>query len=348
MSPNCPLCDSVCPLCVPVSPRCPQCPQIVSCVSPVCPHVSVPSVSLCLSLCPSCPLCVPMSLLCPPVPVAMMSPWCSQCPHSVPMSPRCPQSCWTCWAPPALQCPHVSPCPHVPVSVVSPCVPNVPTMNPVCPQSLLVLLDLLGAPSTAMSPCPCVPVPMVSPWCSQCPHGVPTMSPVCPQSCWCCWTCWAPPALQCPHVPCNGPAPCPLCVCGVPMVSSVSPNCPLCPQSLLVLLDLLGAPGPAIHSHFPQSHHWFLRLHDIERRLRHLGFLQSPPPPFFRLSPAPGPVEDDHVPFLRRGVPVLHVIPTPFPRVWHTLGDTEDNLHPPTVHDLAKVLLLFVAEFLQL
>ncbi|XP_064557624.1 glutaminyl-peptide cyclotransferase-like protein isoform X2 [Zonotrichia leucophrys gambelii] len=119
-------------------------------------------------------------------------------------------------------------------------------------------------------------------------------------------------------------------------------------QSLLVLLDLLGAPGPAIHSHFPQSHHWFLRLHGIERRLRHLGFLQSPPPPFFRLGPAPGPVEDDHVPFLRRGVPVLHVIPTPFPRVWHTLGDTEDNLHPPTVHDLAKVLLLFVAEFLQL
>ncbi|XP_071276973.1 glutaminyl-peptide cyclotransferase-like protein isoform X1 [Agelaius tricolor] len=119
-------------------------------------------------------------------------------------------------------------------------------------------------------------------------------------------------------------------------------------MSLLVLLDLLGAPSPAIHSHFPQSHRWFLRLHGIEQRLRRLGLLQSPPPPFFRLALAPGPVEDDHVPFLRRGVPVLHVIPTPFPRVWHTLGDTEDNLHPPTVHDLAKVLLLFVAEFLQL
>ncbi|XP_059728425.1 LOW QUALITY PROTEIN: glutaminyl-peptide cyclotransferase-like protein [Haemorhous mexicanus] len=119
-------------------------------------------------------------------------------------------------------------------------------------------------------------------------------------------------------------------------------------MSLLVLLDLLGGPAPAIHSHFPQSHRWFLRLRGIEQRLRRLGLLQSPPPPFFRLGPAPGPVEDDHVPFLRRGVPVLHVIPTPFPRVWHTLGDTEDNLHPPTVQDLAKVLLLFVAEFLQL
>ncbi|XP_071656991.1 glutaminyl-peptide cyclotransferase-like protein isoform X2 [Patagioenas fasciata] len=73
--------------------------------------------------------------------------------------------------------------------------------------------------------------------------------------------------------------------------------------SLLVLLDLLGAPSPAIHSHFPQSHHWFLRLVAIERRLRELGLLELPPlaQPLFRLEPPPGAVEDDHVPFLRRG-----------------------------------------------
>ncbi|NWT63489.1 QPCTL protein, partial [Erythrocercus mccallii] len=77
----------------------------------------------------------------------------------------------------------------------------------------------------------------------------------------------------------------------------------VCPQSLLVLLDLLGGPSPAIHSHFPQSHHWFLRLVSIEQRLRRLGLLHAAPPepPFFRLSPAPGPVEDDHLPFLQRG-----------------------------------------------
>ncbi|NWT89367.1 QPCTL protein, partial [Lanius ludovicianus] len=119
-------------------------------------------------------------------------------------------------------------------------------------------------------------------------------------------------------------------------------------QSLLVLLDLLGGPSPAIHSHFPRTHHWFLRLvtigEDTGTRLgTRLGTRGKG-----RLGPAPGPVEDDHVPFLQRGVPVLHLIPTPFPRVWHTLGDTEDNLHPPTVQDLAKVLLVFVAEFLQL
>ncbi|KAM6395755.1 LOW QUALITY PROTEIN: glutaminyl-peptide cyclotransferase-like protein [Rhynochetos jubatus] len=121
-------------------------------------------------------------------------------------------------------------------------------------------------------------------------------------------------------------------------------------MSLLVLLDLLGAPHPAIHSHFPRTHHWFLRLVGIEQRLRRLGMLRARPrdPPFFRLTPAPGPVEDDHLPFLQRGVPVLHVIPVPFPAVWHTLEDTEANLHPPTVEDLCRILGTFVAEFLQL
>ncbi|XP_077049191.1 LOW QUALITY PROTEIN: glutaminyl-peptide cyclotransferase-like protein [Agelaius phoeniceus] len=119
-------------------------------------------------------------------------------------------------------------------------------------------------------------------------------------------------------------------------------------MSLLVLLDLLGAPSPAIHSHFPQSHAGSCACTASSSVCAAWGSCSRRRRRFSALAPAPGPVEDDHVPFLRRGVPVLHVIPTPFPRVWHTLGDTEDNLHPPTVHDLAKVLLLFVAEFLQL
>ncbi|KFQ79391.1 Glutaminyl-peptide cyclotransferase-like, partial [Phaethon lepturus] len=69
--------------------------------------------------------------------------------------------------------------------------------------------------------------------------------------------------------------------------------------SLMVLLDLLGAHHPAIHSHFPRTHHWFLRLVAIGgtwgQGRRGWDW------PFFRLSPAPGPVEDDHVPFLQRG-----------------------------------------------
>jgi glutaminyl-peptide cyclotransferase len=37
---------------------------------------------------------------------------------------------------------------------------------------------------------------------------------------------------------------------------------------------------------------------------------------------------DDHLPFLHRGVSVLHVIAEPFPRVWHTLGVSTPSPFP--------------------
>ncbi|XP_068766651.1 glutaminyl-peptide cyclotransferase-like protein, partial [Struthio camelus] len=120
--------------------------------------------------------------------------------------------------------------------------------------------------------------------------------------------------------------------------------------SLLVLLDLLGGPDPAIYSHFTRTHAWFLHLVAIEERLHDLGLLRAHPRQrmYFRPGPAPGAVADDHLPFLQRGVPVLHLIPTPFPGVWHTPADTEANLHPPTAANLAKILAVFVADFLHL
>lgn len=51
-------------------------------------------------------------------------------------------------------------------------------------------------------------------------------------------------------------------------------------------------------------------------------------------------------PCLCTGVPVLHVIATPFPQFWHTLDDTEENMHRPTVENLTKVMAVFVAEYL--
>lgn len=49
---------------------------------------------------------------------------------------------------------------------------------------------------------------------------------------------------------------------------------------------------------------------------------------------------------IRTGVPVLHVIATPFPQFWHTLDDTEENMHRPTVENLTKILAVFLAEYL--
>ncbi|XP_028712004.2 glutaminyl-peptide cyclotransferase-like protein isoform X2 [Peromyscus leucopus] len=119
---------------------------------------------------------------------------------------------------------------------------------------------------------------------------------------------------------------------------------------LFVLLDLLGAPSPIFFSHFPRTARWFQRLRSIEKRLHRLNLLQSHPQEvmYFQPGEPPSSVEDDHIPFLRRGVPVLHLIATPFPAVWHTPADTEANLHPPTVHNLSRILAVFLAEYLGL
>lgn len=52
------------------------------------------------------------------------------------------------------------------------------------------------------------------------------------------------------------------------------------------------------------------------------------------------------LPFTNIGVPVLHVIATPFPQFWHTLDDTEENMHRPTVVNLTKIMAVFLAEYL--
>ncbi|XP_037675790.1 glutaminyl-peptide cyclotransferase-like protein isoform X2 [Choloepus didactylus] len=121
-------------------------------------------------------------------------------------------------------------------------------------------------------------------------------------------------------------------------------------QELFVLLDLLGAPNPTFYSHFPRTARWFHRLRNIEKRLHRLNLLQSHPQEvmYFQPGEPPGSVEDDHLPFLHRGVPVLHLISIPFPAVWHTPADTEANLHKPTVHNLSRILAVFLAEYLGL
>lgn len=119
---------------------------------------------------------------------------------------------------------------------------------------------------------------------------------------------------------------------------------------LFVLLDLLGAPDPLIVSHFSETRGHFMRLFSIEKRLHGLGLLDAHrvDSPYFRPDLYFGAVEDDHVPFVQRGVPALHIISTPFPAVWHTHDDTEENLHPPTITNLCRIIVTFLAETLAL
>jgi glutaminyl-peptide cyclotransferase len=119
---------------------------------------------------------------------------------------------------------------------------------------------------------------------------------------------------------------------------------------LFVLLDLLGAKGPTIWSSFKQTFKWHSMLVSAEQRLARLGLLQERDGAIFipEQPPHPPQIEDDHIPFLRRGVPVVHAIALPFPKTWHTPDDNEANLHMPTIENLGRILRVFVCEYLGL
>ncbi|XP_029449960.1 glutaminyl-peptide cyclotransferase [Rhinatrema bivittatum] len=119
---------------------------------------------------------------------------------------------------------------------------------------------------------------------------------------------------------------------------------------LLVLLDLIGAQNPRFPNYFQNTARWFNRLQTIERKLHRLGLLKNHPfeIQYFQRNLHAGRVEDDHVPFLNRGVPVLHLIPSPFPEVWHTMEDNEENLDSSSVDNLSKIIQVFTLEYLNM
>ena len=117
---------------------------------------------------------------------------------------------------------------------------------------------------------------------------------------------------------------------------------------LFVLLDLLGAKDPTIWSAYKQTFKWHSMLASAERRLGSLGLLSEHKKQIFVPDqPAHAPqVQDDHVPFADRGVPIVHAITIPFPDTWHTPRDNEANLHYPTIENLARIFRVFVCEYL--
>jgi hypothetical protein len=61
-----------------------------------------------------------------------------------------------------------------------------------------------------------------------------------------------------------------------------------------------------------------------------------------------GGISDDHLPFMHGGVEILHVIPSPFPKVWHTMQDDGAHLDGATVRDWARIVAAFTLEWLDM
>ncbi|KAF2476771.1 uncharacterized protein BDR25DRAFT_278096 [Lindgomyces ingoldianus] len=146
---------------------------------------------------------------------------------------------------------------------------------------------------------------------------------------------------------------------------------PLDSISLFVLLDLLGASAPNVPSYFRTTHWAYKNMAKIEHRLRELGAFKSSPNHAIKLAKRKnkkprteipflvdankgddtfvgGFVQDDHVPFMARGVEILHIIPTPFPRVWHELDDDGEHLDMDAVEDWTRLVTAFAGEWMEL
>lgn len=136
---------------------------------------------------------------------------------------------------------------------------------------------------------------------------------------------------------------------------------PLSSISLFVLLDLLGAKAPLIQSYYQTTHWAYQHLAELEKRFRSLHQFKSSSNPWFidasknenNLSTFGG-IQDDHLPFLARGVEVLHVIDFSlsrdygFPDVWHTIKDDGEHLDLETVEDWSMLITAFAAEWMEL
>lgn len=136
---------------------------------------------------------------------------------------------------------------------------------------------------------------------------------------------------------------------------------------LFVLLDLLGTANPNVPSYFLTTHWAYESMAAVETRLRKLKLTKSSPrnmqgQPMFLVDHnmceasgcdeddfvRRGSIADDHLPFMARGVQILHMIPSPFPDVWHEIEDDGAHLDLHTVDDWSMIFTGFAAEYLEL
>ncbi|CUS21011.1 LAQU0S02e03708g1_1 [Lachancea quebecensis] len=118
----------------------------------------------------------------------------------------------------------------------------------------------------------------------------------------------------------------------------------------MVLLDLLGSKdNVTVPSYFEQSDMMYRKLADIkEQNADKLPFKQNLLNVSERkfLEAKRIFVEDDHIPFWKYGIPVLHLIPIPFPSYWHTKEDDFSNLDESKIRTWAILLCELVYDIL--
>eukprot|EP00088_Acartia_fossae_P005792 TRINITY_DN12619_c0_g1_i1.p1 TRINITY_DN12619_c0_g1~~TRINITY_DN12619_c0_g1_i1.p1 ORF type:complete len:372 (-),score=77.61 TRINITY_DN12619_c0_g1_i1:258-1304(-) len=115
---------------------------------------------------------------------------------------------------------------------------------------------------------------------------------------------------------------------------------------IFVLLDLIGTSETSFFKLETSTGDWYDRLASIESSLRNINSVNGRQ--IFNRRQINGGIEDDHIPFKNRNVPILHLIVAPFPKVWHKITDNRENLDFGRISQLNKILRVFVAEYLHM
>ena len=115
----------------------------------------------------------------------------------------------------------------------------------------------------------------------------------------------------------------------------------------LALLDLLGAARPTLTWHFESTRPLFSLMQNAEARAREQKLMKGQgggmTANYLSDNGNRGGISDDHLPWMNLGVPILHLIASPFPAVWHTERDNLSALDYQT--GLFPLIYLFVCLF---
>ncbi|KAH9421139.1 hypothetical protein DERP_010079 [Dermatophagoides pteronyssinus] len=121
---------------------------------------------------------------------------------------------------------------------------------------------------------------------------------------------------------------------------------------LFILFDLIGGSSSRFYNTNLNTSHYFQQLIQIEKSFVQFNnetkkTSKSMNKNLFQQNPAfmVSFVRDDHLPFIIRNVPVLHLIPHPFPRIWHSMDDNLDNLNFNSISRFVTIMQIFLLNY---
>ncbi|KAI3640261.1 hypothetical protein MIR68_001139 [Amoeboaphelidium protococcarum] len=132
--------------------------------------------------------------------------------------------------------------------------------------------------------------------------------------------------------------------------------------SAFVLLDLIGSndPLPLFHQYYQDSTQLYSQLVNAEQHVRRHGdnlnfnshryFIPRDKDRLLMQHPQ-AIMDDDQRPFVEMGLStgrILHLIPYPFPKVWHTIDDNADVVDYEVLEDVYSILQRFIKTQLSL